>query len=442
MRLMRLMGLMRPMRPMGPIRLMGLMGLIGLMGLSSCCSSDDEEVVPAVQGTEQGALLTPIRFSGAMAEEQEQAAGVKGQGHRTYGANKANGTCETNGAYGTRAAGTPLSESATQFKVWGYKNIGDGAGYTDYQTVFPGYAVNWLDGSAASSTSNSSGWEYVMSSPTEQTIKYWDWDAKAYRFAARTTAIEANEEISVNALTGATELKVTIPDLYGDKVADAPLFSKLWFSTGTPAEYPDKQFGKPVVLEFVKPFTHVRFMFISADPTVKITDMELEDMLFKPTDDSGIGVSGSVTVTYPITGTNLRERFDSSPTSTITGFTQDYTDDIKYTAEEAEAYNLEHSLSSGDEGYKTTESVKIAGSKKWYTVLPVSSQGSFTLSLMVYGEPRTAVVPAGYMTWKPGYQYTYIFKVDGDGGVEFGDLLTAFTGWREGFTGSEAVYNW
>lgn len=412
------------------------------MGLSSCCSSDDEEVVPAVQGTEQGALLTPIRFSGAMAEEQEQAAGAKGQGHRTYGANKANGTYETNGAYGTRAAGTPLSESATQFKVWGYKNIGDGAGYTDYQTVFPGYAVNWLDGSAASSTTNSSGWEYVMSSPVEQTIKYWDWDAKAYRFAARTTAIEANEEISVNALTGATELKITIPDLYGDKVADAPLFSKLWFSTGNAAEYPDKQFGKPVVLEFVKPFTHVRFMFISADPIVKITDMGLEDMLFRPTDDSGIGVSGSVTVTYPITGTNLRERFDSTPTNTITGFTQDYTDDIKYTAEEAEAYNTEHSLNSGDEGYKTTESVKIAGSKKWYTVLPVSSQGSFTLSLMVYGEPRTAVVPAGYMTWKPGYQYTYIFKVDGDGGVEFGDLLTAFTGWREGVTGSEAVYNW
>ncbi|MCR5780361.1 MAG: hypothetical protein K6G70_07460 [Bacteroidaceae bacterium] len=408
--------------------------IISLTCLTSCCSSDDEEVVPAVQGTEQGTLLTPIRFSGAMAEEQEQSAGAKGNGHRTYGANKANGTYETNGAYGTRAAGTPLSESATQFKVWGFKNIGDGAGYTDYQTVFPGYAVNWLDGSAASSTTNSSGWEYVMSSPVDQTIKYWDWDAKAYRFAARTTAIEANEEISVNALTGATELKITIPDLYGDKVADAPLFSKLWFSTGTPAEYPDKQFGKPVVLEFVKPFTKVRFMFISADPTVKIEDMELDDMMFKPTDDSGIGVNGSVTVTYPITGSNLRERFDSTPTNTITAMTQDYVD-IYFTQAEIGA------ATSGDPAYgKTTSDVKTPG--KWYTVLPVSSQGSFTLSLMVYGEPRTAVVPAGYMTWKAGYQYTYIFKVSGDGGVEFGDLLTAFTGWKKGFTGSESVYNW
>ena len=389
--------------------------------VAACCHDSDSDMEPvSVNNVPDNSNLTPISFSSLQAEEQTVSAGVKGAGTR---------------------ADEPLSNSGVHaFKVWGYKNTG--GGYSTYQTVFPGYAVEWEENTAATTTTNTNNWEYILLSHPDQTIKYWDWDAKAYRFAARTTAIEANEEISVNALTGATELKITIPDLYSDKVADAPLFSKLWFSNGNPAEYPDKQFGKPVVLEFVKPFTHVRFMFISADPTVKITDMELEDMLFKPTDDSGIGVSGSVTVTYPITGTNLRERFDSTPTNTITGFTQDYTDDIKYTAEEAEAYNLEHSLSSGDEGYKTTESVKIAGSKKWYTVLPVSSQGSFTLSLMVYGEPRTAVVPAGYMTWKPGYQYTYIFKVDGDGGVEFGDLLTAFTGWKEGFTGSESVYNW
>ena len=149
---------------MGPMRLMGLIGLIGLiglMGLASCCNSSEEEMVPAgTQEQELQEILTPIRFSGAMAEERAVSAGVKGQGHRTYGANKANGTYETNGAYGTRAAGTPLSESATQFKVWGYKNMSvDAENYGSTQNVFPGYQVDWHDGSAGTTTSNSSGWE-------------------------------------------------------------------------------------------------------------------------------------------------------------------------------------------------------------------------------------------------------------------------------------------
>ena len=394
--------------------------------VAACCHDSDSDMEP-VSGNDvpDNTNLTAISFSSLQVEEQTVSAGLKREKRNTRAA--------------VTRADAPLSEEATQFKVWGYKNIGDDASYSAYQTVFPGYAVEWKENSANTTTTNSNGWDYFLTSRPDQTIKYWDWDAKAYRFAARTTSIEATEKISVNALTGVTELKITVPELYGDKVGDAPLFSKLWFSNGNLAEYPTRQFGKPVVLEFVKPFSHVRFMFISADPDVDIADMELSDIVFKPTDNSGIGISGSVTVTYPITGTSLHERFDSTPTNTITGFTQDYVD-IYYTAEEATAYNTAHSLSPGDEGYKTTADIKTPGT--WYTVLPVSSQGSFTLSLTVYGEPRTATVPAGYMTWKAGYQYTYIFKVSGDGGIEFGDLLTAFTGWSEGFTGSEAVYNW
>lgn len=404
------------MSPRGPLALLLLLALL----LGACCHDDDEKPVQ-----EKG---TPITFSGSEAETQQG-------GTRAYEPHKTNGTYRTQG--GTRAA-TPLSDlGIRQFKVWGFKNTGNDANYPTYQTVFPGYAVEWEANSAATSTTNTSNWEYILTSHPDQTVKYWDLSAAAYRFAARTTSIEATENISVNTLTHDTELTLTIPGLYSDHVEDAPYVSKLWFSTGEYEHYPDKQFLKPVVLEFVKPFSQVRFMFVSADPNVEIKDMELSDMLFKPTDNSGVGIDGSVVVTYPITGTTLRETFDSTPSKTITGFTQDYTEDIKFTAAEISAAKV------GDPAYgKTTDDVKIAGSYLWYTVLPVSSQGSFTLSLSVYGEPRTAVVPAGYMTWKAGYQYTYIFKVDGDGGVKFGDLLTAFTGWSEGFTGVEAVYNW
>lgn len=410
----------QPMSPRGPLALLLLLALL----LGACCHDDDEKPVQ-----EKG---TPITFSGSEAETQQG-------GTRAYEPHKTNGTYRTQG--GTRAA-TPLSDlGIRQFKVWGFKNTGNDVNYPTYQMVFPtsGYAVEWEANSAATTTTNTSNWEYILTSYPDQTVKYWDLSAAAYRFAARTTSIEATEEIKENTLTHDTELTLTIPGLYSDNVADAPYVSKLWFSTGDYEHYPDKQFLKPVVLEFVKPFSQVRFMFVSADPNVEIKDMELSDMLFKPTDNSGVGIDGSVVVTYPITGSTLHETFDSAPKNKITGFTQDYVD-IYYTSEEATAYNTEHHLEPTDPGYKTTADVKTPG--KWYVVLPVSSQGSFTLSLSVYGEPRTAVVPAGYMTWKAGYQYTYIFKVSGDGGVEFGDLLTAFTGWSEGFTGVEAVYNW
>lgn len=423
-----------PMSPRGPLALLLLLALL----LGACCHDDDEKPVQ-----EKG---TPITFSGSEAETKE-VAGAR----RSNETNGTNGTNETDGTYrtyrtqgGTRAA-TPLSDlGITRFRVYGFKNTGNDVNYPTYQMVFPtsGYTVEWEANTAATTSTNTSNWEYILTSHPDQTVKFWDLSAAAYRFAARTTSIEATENISVNAVTHDTELTLTIPGLYSDHVEDAPYVSKLWFSNGNPSTYPDKQFLKPVVLEFVKPFSHVRFMFVSADPSVKIEDMELIDMQFKPTDGGGIGINGSVVVTYPITGTTLRETFDSTPSKTITGFTQDYTEDIYFTAAEATAYNSDHGLTEGQEGYKTEGDVRIAGSYLWYTVLPVSSQGSFTLSLSVYGEPRTAVVPAGYMTWKAGYQYTYIFKVSGDGGVEFGDLLTAFTGWSEGFTGVEAVYNW
>lgn len=461
MRLMRLMatapmGPMRPiglMRRMGRIGLMGLMGLIGLMGLSSCCSSDDEEVVPAVQGTEQGALLTPIRFSGAMAEEQEQAAGVKGNGHRTYGANKANGTYETNGAYGTRAAGTPLSESATQFKVWGYKNMSvEADNYGSTQNVFPGYQVDWHDGSAGTTTSNNSGWEYVMSSPTEQTIKYWDWDAKAYRFFAVTgTAVAnqsdlttnpdkywangANETYQISMLVDASDDdndddgvdEAGTIEAVKDNMAKTPYYSKLWFSTGVAANYPDKLFGKPVVLEFLKPYARVRFLFIYSYPreAIKLAD----GYTFKPTSDLTadeehkvkIVRKGIVTISYPTQGTAKRESMvsatpDATDAKRLAAFTEDY-----------------------DEDYPDTH--YTVSDKGWYIVLPNTTQGSYTLSVNINGEEKTAVVPQQYMQWLPGYQYTYVFKITDDGGVEIDLLQSAFTPWTD-VPGSRELHNW
>ena len=38
-------------------------------------------------------------------------------------------------------------------------------------------------------------------------------------------------------------------------------------------------------------------------------------------------------------------------------------------------------------------------------------QGAYTISAIIDGNKTLATVPAEYIQWKAGYQYTYIFKI-------------------------------
>ena len=197
------------------IGLMSLMGIIGSMGLMGCSSENTEE---------QGSPTPPptevaISFSGS--ESQENAV--------------------------TRAAGTPLSAAGvSQFHVWGYKNMdyNDGSGaYGGTQTVFPGYQVDWHDNTAATTTTNSSGWEYIQPGLPDQTIKYWDWGAKAYRYFA----VTGTPTHTLNGTAHEFTFNADASDV--DAMAATPYFTRLWFSTGNQVAYPDKQFGKAVQLD-------------------------------------------------------------------------------------------------------------------------------------------------------------------------------------------------
>ena len=406
-----LMGPMGLIGLIGPIGLMGLirlMGLIGLMGLVSCSSSSDDAMgndSPTPTKTE-----VAISFSGSESQEEAVSNG---------GSNRAN---KTNRAYGanSRAAGKSLSESATSFTVWGYKNMSEDAGnYSGLQTVFPGYKVNWITGSAASTTSNSNGWEYVNQQPSgdEQTIKYWDFSAKAYRFFGVTSwsgappaVYEAHKTYGANGV-GTYEVSMLADASNATEIAATPFFSRLWFSTGNVGDYPDKQFGKPVTLEFVKPYTRVRFLFnySYAAEGVKVTSPS-----FKPTNGSGIARKGTVKVTYPLTGTATKESYTVTKNA---------------------------SPAEGEELTAFTEEYIPEGTEKWYIVLPVLSQDSYTMSVSVNNTAKSAVVPAEYMSWKPGYSYTYIFKITEEGGVEIELVQAAVTAWTD-MSIVHSVYNW
>ena len=385
---------------LSPRSLSSLLALLALLTLTACGSGDapgEETPVTPDNPTQPVQTEKPITFSSGLANEEAV----------------------------TRADG--LETVTKTFKVWAYKNMSyDGGSYGVLQTVIDGYTVNWVQNTALTTESNTDDWEYVNQQPDgqlEQTIKYWDWSAKAYRFFGWAPG-NPDEDITPITPQGAQKTQepqgytLTISGLNAtsDKtIAAAPYFSKLWFSNGNPTDYPTRRFGQAVRLEFLKPFARVRYMFIFDDAVKNtLTLNDLKEPLFHPTaTDKSIAVQGTVTITYPLTGSGTEYTWTSSPGSSSSGNT--------YLPRETE-------LGTYD---------------KWYTVLPMKNQGTYTLSVVVVGgEPQTTVVPAEYMTWAPGHQYTYIFKIREGGEVVLENLQVFVNDWNVTDNVDHTIYNW
>ena len=374
-----------------------------MLALAISCSKDDgggmsggneEPVTPEV--------FTPIVFSAMQQEEQA-----------------------------VTRSDAPLSTVANTFTVYGYKNMSEsGDSYGDEQLVFPGYTVKWTENSAATTTTNTNGWDYVnqrSSTGEEQTIKYWDWSAKAYRFfgvtgAARGTIV-THETNETHETYKAYDISMMADGSSDADIAETPYYSHLWFSTGNTGVYPDKPFGKPVQLKYLKPLAKVRFKFIFENPDdASITT--LTEKSFRPSNGKGILTRARITVSYPLTGTAINETvtisYDQTYLGGISAFTEDY-----YGAGEVSKQTInevEHVVSP----YYDASATAL---NKEYAVLPATNQGTYTLTVSVNGEPKTTVVPEEFMNWKIGYLYTYVFKVHVDGGVSIDVVQSAFTQW-------------
>ena len=131
-----------------------------------------------------------------------------------------------------------------------------------------------------------------------------------------------------------------------------------------------------------------------------------------------------MTVSYPLVGTATSESYttvgNTDPDPAVSGALDAFTEDY-----DPEDDSKEYFIS--DNG--------------WYTVLPNTAQGSYTLSLSINNVPRTAVVPAEYMQWKPGYSYTYVFKILDEGGIKIDLVESAVTPWTD-VNANHEVYNW
>ena len=361
------------------------------VGCGPASEEDTELPVPPQPGSE-----TPIAFSGNLPEEGS------GSVTRTE----------------PRGLETVLPEGNKKFQVWAFKTVGNS---TSVQIVIDGYIVKWIANSANTTTSNSSNWEYVNQG-TNQSIKYWDYSASAYRFFGVAGAGSANS------IRGAYKPSDDNPQRYelvyesdATNPAATPYYSHLWVGESD-------RYGLPVRLEFIQPLSKVRFKFIFEDPTQASTT-ELTAKSFRPTNGTSIKMKGDVSVSYPLSGDASETFAATAEAEGMTDFTLDYYESVGYD---------NSNPSKVIEPYLGADATKTG---QEYSVLPVSGQGTYTLTVSVNGEPKTTVVPAEFMEWKPGYQYTYIFKVHVDKGVSISSVQAAFTTWSF-YATDHTVYNW
>lgn len=305
----------------------------------------------------------------------------------------------------TRAKETGLETISNSFTVWGYKTIegNKDAGFDHCQNVMDGYLVKWTQQTANTTSSNTADWEYVGIRNDElhadQTIKYWDYSATSYRFFAYsipTATAEAGNIIAPSfsepsTTEGSTNLHASfsIPFNY-DKDAtnvSTPYISDLWLSDNQ--NFGNRKYGECVKLTFAPIITKVRFKFnYQAESQVSITNIS-----FRNVNDAPSPTSGNIIITYPITGMDTQASYIWETTGTET-------EPIKFTIPYEEDADLNH---------QATER------KKWYYVPPLGDsnkpQGAYIISATIDGKKSTATIPAEYMQWKAGYQYTYIFKI-------------------------------
>lgn len=342
------------------------------------------------------------------------------------------------------------------FWVYGTKHSADEDKTADKdQAVYMNYYLKYKVGTDNTTLSNTAGWEYVgvdnslyranvtpsVEENVAQTIKYWDYSAKAYTFYAAT----AN-------LADVAAGKVTIKKITADAGANGSVYTKgyevtlkkgatwdeLYFADRkvitktTDAEHGKHDvYGGEVNFTFRNALTKVRVAMYETIPgysvtidkfyytkdgetaqTTEATDKFKADASNTPLETSETGVTYKVvyyndteaggqlvnqpkmspkddagaTKTVLTLGNNLKA--DKILSEIITNPTYD-TDGGKYTLFMPQADN------------DKTLSLKVD-----YTLTSLDGSGE-----QIHVKGATAVIPAKYLCWRPNYAYTYLFKI-------------------------------
>ena len=348
----------------------------------------------------------------------------------------------------TRADYTGAEAAAllgNQFVVSGYKGTKTSPAGS---VVFDNYVVKYTENTANTTQSNSTNWEYVGvdrikhaidNGITSQQIKYWDYSKSQYDFIAwstgsKTAVYEESEltdgKVLVSAITPATA--TTTAYTFTGKAADLSQCYIADLVTVKKAQYGDD----PVTFHFRQLGTKVRIGIYETVPGYSVKDVEFYSAaasddaskaaakLFTTTAND-IYTEGVYTVKFPTvddasSADNNQAHVEFSAKSGVDQKTVIDWGGLNYTiAEEGEKKGTEFlGRSSSTASYAGNEVDN-------YYVIYLPNEGGTNLNLRVNytlesidgsGEEikvkgATAQVPGIYTKWKPGFAYTYLFKI-------------------------------
>ena len=341
----------------------------------------------------------------------------------------------------TRATETGATAAATlgnAFYVYGVKNEDNGYGGS---VVFNNYKLTYSDGT--SSTTNTAGWEYVgikktenensnilidgamgTAAPTTQLIKYWDANADNYTFTAFAVAGGTGNDLETDNDLETGKVKVNkITNNYKDVTQNGYTFTIDADATPANIYLADRKsltkesYNQPVQFTFRNAMAKVRVGMYETIPGYSLT---IDD--FKIADEADASFGDMTTTKTDAFAANLPCEKSGAGTLSVVYDNQPLVT-FTPTGSKNNILTLGDNLNKAEKlGTTAAEAVYDRSDKAFTMVYPMSENVSnlklkidFTLKAttgeFIKVKDATAEIPAAFLQWKPGYAYTYLFKI-------------------------------
>ena len=315
------------------------------------------------------------------------------------------------------------------------------------KVVFNNFQTKWTTNTAGKTASNSSDWEYAGlqsydATPTQQSVKYWDYSAAGgYTFTAFSST-----DISYpkNSTTDKIQVTKTTSDAtslynkgYSVKIKDGASLNNLYFSDRI--AIPKTNFGGTVSFTFRNLFARARFGFYEtvAGYTVKIDKFYIDEDasttavpatapvvdFAKMKDAKTDGFYASLQNVKNIDNQTVNVTYYDDTDATIENRAKvtNPTEGYNYTFKQGNGTNIINKVLStsassptwavsSDNGY--TPVIPFEGNTN-----PLLLKLDFTLTSedgngdVIHVRGARAIVPASCVQWKSNFAYTYIFKI-------------------------------
>lgn len=348
------------------------------------------------------------------------------------------------------------------FVVVGFKGSKtDAANNENY--AFDHYNVNYVDGTANTTESNTANWEYVnqkmdvrgaagslaQGGAKQQTIKYWDHSCKSYDFIAFSMGKGHTDAGATTYATPTAVDKANLATAAYTLTGDVNTLGECYISDMKTVKEADYN-KKAVAMSFRHLTSKVRIALYEIVPGYVINDVKFYDAAENGTPSENgtlfgtFNNKGTLTVYFPTTGTANEGKSDHNKAHV--SFKADGTDG---TVAQKEFGTVDYNNQQEDEIAAGTTYLSQTAAKPSYcgtpanyyqTVFPAEGNSQpanlridYTLTAtdgtneVIKVKGATATVPAKYTEWKSGYAYTYIFKISQNTNGSTGGTSTGLT---------------